>query len=64
MIQKHFIAAGLLIFITSYALQLMFLVKFDSHWDSIYPAFIQNAAMPILFVTILYYHKSSRGQTN
>lgn len=63
LIQKHFIASGVLIFITSYALQFMFLFEFGSHWGSIYSAFIQNAVMSILFVTMLCYRNSSRGQT-
>ncbi len=62
-LQKHFIPASLLIFVTSYALQLMFLFEFGTHWGSIYSAFIQNAAMSILFVYMLASRNSSRGQS-
>ncbi|WP_258088906.1 transmembrane-type terpene cyclase [Weissella fangxianensis] len=61
--QNYFYLGSIAIFIVCFIFQFAFLFEFGNHWGSIYSAFAQNAAMSILFVSMLLSRNSSRGQS-
>lgn len=61
--EKHFTSFGVLAFVTCFILQLAFYLHFESVPASKYSAFAQNAAMSIMFLTMLFQRGNTRGQT-
>ncbi|EAV9986910.1 hypothetical protein FE957_13475, partial [Listeria monocytogenes] len=54
---------SILVFITGFAIQLAFYFSFDPIPAAQYSAFMQNVAMSILFLTMLFQRQNTRGQT-
>ncbi|EOI6974999.1 hypothetical protein ACMVKW_001323 [Listeria monocytogenes] len=61
--KKYFIPFSILVFITGFAIQLAFYFSFDPIPAAQYSAFMQNVAMSILFLTMLFQSHNTRGQT-
>lgn len=61
--KKYFISFSILAFISCFLMQFAFYFHFDSVQASKYSAFAQNAAMSIMFLTMLFKRRSTRGQT-
>lgn len=58
-----FVGWSILVFVTSFALQLLFLYEFGDHLGSRYSAFLQNLLMSILFIGMFVARKGGEGQT-
>ena len=61
--KKYFIPFSILAFAACFALQFAFYFHFESVPASKYSAFVQNAAMSIMFLTMLFTRGNTRGQT-
>lgn len=61
--KKYFVVFSLLAFISCFAIQLAFFFNFPAIPAAQYSAFLQNAAMSILFLTMLFQRKTTEGQT-
>jgi hypothetical protein len=61
--KKYFAPFSILAFISCFAIQFAFYFHFESVPASKYSAFAQNAAMSIMFLTMLFSRGSTRGQT-
>lgn len=61
--RKYFLPYSLLVFITGFAIQFAFYFSFNSLAAAQYSAFMQNVAMSILFLVMLFQRKESTGQT-
>ena len=61
--QKHFVPFSILAFATCVVLQLAYFFEFKGIPAAQYSAFVQNAAMSILFLIMLYRRDSQKGQT-
>lgn len=62
-VQRYFVPFGILAFAACFVMQLAFYLEFPSEPASIYSAFVQNAAMSLLFLGMLYSRKGTEGQT-
>lgn len=60
--KKYFVPFSVLAFATSFIIQFAFYFRFKTAAAG-YAAFAQNAAMSILFVTMLFFRGNTRGQT-
>ncbi|MCI5918904.1 MAG: hypothetical protein MRZ75_06240 [Roseburia sp.] len=60
--KKYFIPFSVLAFISCFLIQYGFYVEFGRHMGSRYSAFLQNVAMSILFLIMLFRRDSSKGQ--
>lgn len=58
-----FIGWSLLVFITSFALQLGFFYEFGDHLGARYSAFLQNLLMSVLFIGMFVSRQGREGQT-
>ncbi|MEY9964973.1 hypothetical protein ABIA33_003015 [Streptacidiphilus sp. MAP12-16] len=58
-----FTAWGVLLFVTSYAVQWLFIAQFGTNEGARYSAFLQNLLMSVLFIAMLIARRSLRGQT-
>jgi len=61
--KKYFISFSILAFASCFALQLAFYFSFPAIPAAQYSAFMQNAAMSILFLVMLFQRKGTEGQT-
>lgn len=61
--KAHFMPFSILTFATCVVLQLAYYLEFEGIAAAQYSAFVQNAAMSILFLIMLYRRGSTRGQT-
>lgn len=61
--KKHFVPFSLLAFASCVVLQLAYYFEFKGIPAAQYSAFVQNAAMSILFLVMLYRRGSTKGQT-
>lgn len=61
--KAYFIPFSILVFMTCFVIQFAFYLRFDSIEASEYSAFLQNAAMSVLFVTMLFMRGNTRGQS-
>lgn len=61
--KKYFVPFSILAFATCAVLQLAYLLEFHGIPAAQYSAFVQNAAMSILFLVMLYRRGSTRGQS-
>lgn len=61
--QEYFVPFSILAFAACFAIQFAFYFHFESVQASKYSAFAQNAAMSILFLTMLFTRGNTRGQT-
>lgn len=61
--KKYFVPFSILAFATCFVMQFAFYFHFRGVTASQYSAFAQNAAMSILFLTMLYQRGNTRGQT-
>ncbi|MCT0017569.1 hypothetical protein EFE32_12370 [Lactococcus lactis subsp. lactis] len=61
--EKYFLPFSILIFITGLALQLAFYYSFTPLAAAQYSAFMQNVAMSILFLIMLFNRRDTTGQT-
>lgn len=61
--QKYFIPFSILVFVTCFIFQFAFYFNFNSILASQYSAFVQNAAMSIMFVVMLFQRDSTGGQS-
>lgn len=61
--KKHFLPFSILAFATCVVLQLAYYFEFRGITAAQYSAFVQNAAMSILFLIMLYRRGSTKGQT-
>lgn len=60
---RAFVAWSLLVFVTSFVLQLIFFYEFGGHWAARYAAFLQNLLMSVLFIGLFVARKGREGQT-
>jgi len=58
-----FVSWGILIFVASYAVQLLFILQFGYEWAQGYSAFLQNALMSGLFIAMFAARGGMRGQS-
>ncbi|MGH4036344.1 MAG: hypothetical protein ACRQFF_00685 [Sphaerochaeta sp.] len=61
--KKYFIPYSILAFATNFAIQIAFYLHFSRSEAASYSAFLQNAAMSILFLTMLFQRQSKKGQS-
>lgn len=61
--KKHFVPFSILAFATCVVLQLAYYFEFKGIPAAQYSAFVQNAAMSILFLIMLYRRGSTKGQS-
>lgn len=61
--RKYFVPFSLLAFTACFTIQFAFYFHFENVAASKYSAFVQNAAMSILFLTMLFTRGNTRGQT-
>lgn len=62
--QKYFVPYSILVFVSAFALQLMFYEYFDTRMEAAqYSAFLQNVLMSVLFLGMLFRRDSTRGQS-
>ncbi|WP_409967548.1 hypothetical protein RFF05_13315 [Bengtsoniella intestinalis] len=61
--KKYFVPFSVLAFATTFAIQMAFYLHFISSEAASYSAFLQNAAMSILFLTMLFHRQSKEGQS-
>ncbi|EPY2527527.1 hypothetical protein ACXA0J_002086 [Listeria monocytogenes] len=61
--KKYFIPFSILVFVTGIAIQFAFYLSFASIPAAQYSAFMQNVAMSILFVAMLFQRQNTNGQT-
>lgn len=60
---RIFVSWSLLVFITTFILQLAFFYEFGEHLGARYSAFLQNLLMSVLFIGMFVARKGRRGQT-
>jgi hypothetical protein len=58
-----FIAWSILVFVTGFAVQLIFFYQFGDHDGARYSAFLQNLLMSVLFIGMFVERKGREGQT-
>ena len=62
--QNHFIPYSILVFISCFVLQFAFIAHFENYVEAAqYSAFLQNVAMSVMFIIMLYKRDSSEGQS-
>lgn len=61
--RNAFVGWSILVFLTAFALQLIFFLEFGYYAGSRYSAFLQNLLMSILFIGMFVSRKGSEGQT-
>ena len=63
-VQNYFIPYSILVFISCFVLQFAFIVHFENYVEAAqYSAFLQNVAMSVMFIIMLYKRDSSEGQS-
>lgn len=60
---RYFVPFSILVFATCFAIQFAFYFSFEAIPAAQYSAFLQNAAMSILFLTMLFNRTSTAGQS-
>ncbi len=58
-----FVGWSVLVFITAFVLQLIFVYEFGVHGGARYSAFLQNLLMSVLFISMLVSRRGVEGQT-
>ncbi len=61
--QKWFVSWTILVLVTTFVLQVLFMAEFGDVEGEKYSAFLQNIAMSIAYLYMLQRRKSSKGQT-